>query len=659
MKCMLKCGYRLALTLVFSCLMQLLVLAQTSPVELKLRIVPVNGTSRPTDNNFQMGNTSGFSVVQLNGAYYLYGPSGFNDSAWGPQGSIDSIRFPGALDGWCPANMVNNGTLKPPCDPSILPTQRDTRCGDEAGLFSKSVTSSVPSWLYQDFSTGGQQRLQAFAAPGVWPVTDNPLPPPQGGVCQLNTGISGWHPVITAAAINAAIPSPPALGTPGTCPRDTTAYSLATGAADSKAVYFNGHWYMAFSETVNNPATNMQYPVGLPPNHYGWTPSDLFFPDWAISSDGQTWTVREQLFHSSVERNNCNGGFLVTELMVDNGYFYMLVDEIWGKGLILFRAPVDVNNPNGFDSNGWQLQTQSSQGITWTNVAVGSTIDTSNVSGTGGVQAVSIAPGSGEFVQQGSLQRVYNSAAANSPSQIVLIATASSGTTTVLYVYTAPDFNSPFTMQNVVDTAFIKPAGGNGYEFGFTEYPDQSPSTPRIIGTEFDFWLIGDFSSGPGTDPNDLLGLTAYRTTATLSGAIYSPRAAWRTANGDYLSVTAGNVSASQTTIGAAARFVILDSRINIVQSGDAVNLQARNGNYISATNGGGGTAVAVPGDPGVNETFTIVKVNGSGQIGNGDSVGFKSTHGYYLVAEGGGGGTVDFSSTTINSSSTFVYVAQ
>ena len=658
MKSSLRCGYRLGLMLVLACLTQPLVFSQTSPVEMKLRIMSVDGPNRRTDNNFQMGGTSGFSTVQLNGAYYLYGPAGFNDSAWGPLTIIDSLRYPGAFDGWCSANMVNNGTLKPPCDPSILPTQRDARCGDEAGLFSKSVTSSVTSWLYQDFSTGGQQRLQAIAAPGAWPVTDNPLPAPQNGVCQLNTGITGWHPVITAAAINAAIPSPPRLGTPGNCHRDMTAYSFATGAADEKVVYFSGHWYMAFSETVNNPAP--QSPVGLPPNHYGWTTSDLFFPDWATSSDGQTWTVRNQLFHSSVEQGYCFGGFLVTELIIDGGYFYMLVDEMYGKGLILFRAPVDASNPNGFDSNGWQLQTQSSSGITWTNVAVGSTINTSNVTGSGGVQAVSIAPGSGEFVQQGSLQRVYNSAAPNSPSQIVLITTASSGGGTVLYVWTAPDLNSPFTQQNVIDTAFIiKPPTGSGYEFGFSYYPDQSPATPRIIGTEFDFWLIGDFASSPGSDPNDLLGMVAYRTTATLSGGIYSPRAAWRTANGDYLSVTAGAVSASQTTIGAAARFVILDSRVSVVQSGDAVNLQARNGNYISATNGGGSTAVAVPGEPGVNETFTIVKVNGGGQIGNGDSVAFRSTNGYYLVAEGGGGGTVDFSSTTINTSSTFVYVAQ
>jgi hypothetical protein len=92
------------------------------------------------------------------------------------------------------------------------------------------------------------------------------------------------------------------------------------------------------------------------------------------------------------------------------------------------------------------------------------------------------------------------------------------------------------------------------------------------------------------------------------------------------------------------------------VQSGDAVNLQASNGDYISATNGGGNTAVAVPGQPGTNETFTIVKTAGSGAIMDGDSVAFRSSGGYYLTAQSGGGGAVDFPTTTVTPAATFVY---
>ncbi|HEY6349033.1 MAG TPA: hypothetical protein VI636_06445 [Candidatus Angelobacter sp.] len=608
-----------------------LLIAQNT--EMKLRIMPVNGASRVTDLNFQMGATSGFSVAQVNGGYNLFGPSGVYEDAWDQAGTgngVISLRFGG--DNWCTSGKLT-------CDPSLAPNTRDAHCGDVAGMFWKSVTSSVTSWLYQNSSTGMPSRLQNFPALGAWPSqAPTPFPAPINGVCQLSpTGIPGWNPVISAAAINAAIPNPSHLPTPGGCTRDTTdPNSFATGAADAKVVYVNGNWYMAFSETINNPTLQQN-------GSYTWTSADLFLVGWATSNDGKNWTIRHQLFQTSLEQFSCNAVLLVTQLTTDNNYFYMLAYELGGKGLILFRAPIDTANPDGFDSNAWQIETQNG----WTEVPTGSVIDTT------ALQAVSLVPSSG---LQGALARVFNSGAPNSPSQIILVTDDSSNT--VLNVWSAPDFGQPFVFQSTIDTAFIKPVGLFGQEFGFTYYPDQTPATPRIIGSEFDFWLIGN-ASGGGFDPTGALRLTAYRTTATLSGGIYSPRAAFRTAGNEYLSVTAGNVYASQTSIGLAARFVILDPNVNVVNNGDAVNLQARNGNYISATNGGGSSAGAVPGDPGTNETFTIVKTNGGGRIVNGDSVAFRSSGGYYLVAENGGGGTVDFPTKTITSSATFTYVAQ
>lgn len=666
MKTQVAFGVRPRLVLTLLILAHLPLFAQTPSVEMKLRIMPVNGTTRVTDTNFQMAATSGFSAAQVNGGYYLYGPAAGYENAWSPAGDpagVIALRFPGnPQNGWCPAAQVQSGTIIPTCDPSTAPNTRDLRCGDTAGLFWKSVTSSVPSWLYQNFSTGSASRLPPFAAVGAWPAQAQlPYPPPDSQQrCQLTpTGVPGWQPVVSAAAINAAIPNPPKLPTPGGCTRDATnPNSYATGAADAKVVYVNGNWYMAFSETINNPVTGQ---IGSPPNHYGWTSADLFVLGWATSTDGKTWTVRHQLFHTAREQVSCNPGLLVTQLTTDNGYFYMLVDEFGGKGLMLFRAPIDTANPDGFDNNAWQLETRSGGNITWTAVPTGSTIDTNNVNGSG-LAAVDIAP-TIAFVQQGSLARVFNSAAANSPSQIILVSTHDlSGTSTAVEVWSAPDFGSPFTFQSSVDLAFVKPGTGsnhNGWEFAFTYYPDQTQATPRIIGNELDFWLIGDFTGG-APDPSETLGLVAYRTTATLSGGgIYAPRTALRTSGGDYLSVTAGSVNATQTSVGLAARFVVLDPNVNVVQNGDSVNLQARNGNYISAANGGGGSAGAVPGDPGTNETFTIVKLNGSGPIVNGDSVAFRSVSGYYLVAENGGGGTVDFPVKTISANSTFTYVAQ
>ncbi len=56
---------RPTLTLVFLGLIQLPLFAQTPPVEMKLRVVPVDGPTRRTDNNFQMAGTCGFSVAQV------------------------------------------------------------------------------------------------------------------------------------------------------------------------------------------------------------------------------------------------------------------------------------------------------------------------------------------------------------------------------------------------------------------------------------------------------------------------------------------------------------------------------------------------------------------------------------------------------------------
>ena len=59
-------------------------------------------------------------------------------------------------------------------------------------------------------------------------------------------------------------------------------------------------------------------------------------------------------------------------------------------------------------------------------------------------------------------------------------------------------------------------------------------------------------------------------------------------------------------------------------------------------------------------ETFTIVKVGGSGSIGGGSSVALLGLNGvHYVVAEGGGGGTVNCNRTAIGPFETFTLVQQ
>ncbi|HYM61862.1 MAG TPA: hypothetical protein VEZ11_13330 [Thermoanaerobaculia bacterium] len=606
-------------------------LAAQSPIEMKLRITPVDTPTRRTDNNFQIAAASGFSVPQVTGLYNLYGMYGAYGQAWNHLGTnMVSITFPDPNN---PDWFQCMGNAKP-CDPNTPPSQRDVRCGDTTGLVWKTPLSSVPSWLYQNNDNGVATRIPTFAAAGSWPrqwPADCP-----------STGLAGWAPVISAAKINQAIPNPPHVGTPHTCSRDTTdPNSLATGAADTKVVYVNGKWYMGYSETINNPQNG------------AWTPSDLFSIGWATSNDGKNWTVSRQLFRSSLESVYCDGGLLLTQLTTDNNYFYMVADEMRGAGAILLRAAINQANPDGFDS--WQIAAHDPMNpnhYNWVTAPVGGVIDT------GALGAFSIMP-TPSFVQQAAIARVYTSSAAGSPSRIIGVSKHDNPTLTsaVMDVWSAPDLDTPFTYQSTIDTAFIKPPGLNGWEYAFTYYPDQTPTTPRIIGNELDFWLIGDFSPNPGVPVDGgTKNLVAYRTTATVSGDIFAPRAALRTSSNTYISVTAGTVSATQTTIGLAARFVLFDSN-GTLKNGDPVNLQARNGNYISATNGGGGTATATPSGPGTFETFTIIKTNGSGPIVNGDTVAFRSSGGYYLTARGGG--SVDFTGTTLSSTTRFTYVAQ
>ena len=612
------------LALLAVCSTALSLFAQTA-IEIRPHIVQSDSATRRSDLNFQMAAVSGFSVALVTGNYYLFGAYLAYASAWNHLGTnMLNLEFPSNDPDWCYLGQ------RAPCDPSTPPLQRDPRCGDSTGVVWKTPGSSVTSWLYQNFSTGTATRIPNVPQVGWWPYqwpNDCPL-----------TGAPGFKPVISAAAINAAIPNPVRAPSPGGCSRDTTdPLSYATGAADAKVVTVNGKWYMAFCETINNPQNNT------------WNAGDLFLVDWATSDDGKSWTIRRQLFRTTHEQTDCNGGMLVTQLTTDNGYFYMLVDELFHAGQIMFRAPIDQSNADGFGI--WQIATRDSNPsrYLWVNTPASGFIDTT------AINAYQILPGPA-IVQQAVMARVHSSSAAGSPSRIIAITNHSTDTTSGwLELWSAPDLNTPFTYHSRVDTTFLKPVSGAGWEPGFTVSAVQGPSTPTNIGNEFDFWLIGNFwQTGQNLD-GYTRHATAYRMTATLSGDIYSPRAALRTAGGYYVGITAGTVTANQTTMAPNTRFVF-PKQGNTLVSNDSVNVVGRNGNYLSAVNGGGGGAVATPYGAGANETFTVVKVNGSGTIVNGDSVALRTASGRYLTVQNGGGGNVDFTSTAINSNSTFVY---
>ncbi|HET6978695.1 MAG TPA: hypothetical protein VFI24_20355 [Pyrinomonadaceae bacterium] len=143
-----------------------------------------------------------------------------------------------------------------------------------------------------------------------------------------------------------------------------------------------------------------------------------------------------------------------------------------------------------------------------------------------------------------------------------------------------------------------------------------------------------------------------------------TPTYSFRTANGTrYLNAPnggGGDFNATTAFISPlTSQFKIIDVNGGSLMSGDTVHIQTSKNYYLMAFGGGGGD-VATSGWAQAFETFRIIKVGGTGQIGNGSSVALLGPNGiHYLVAENGGGGTVNCNSTTIGPWETFTLVQQ
>jgi hypothetical protein len=604
------------------------------PIEIKLRITEVDTAVRRKDTNFQLATTSGFSVPYVLGNYYLFG-STISTAAWKSNGTeMWDMRFPPLRSDPLYSDWrwdLNDDKKK--CDPMKDPTVRDPRCGDSSGLVWKTPNSSVPSWNYFDSRIGTTGKLTPFPAVGQWPY-QWPSDYPNAGVPGMNRTVDAWK-------INQAIPNPtkPTF-TPTQCTRDDwNPNFLATGAADTKVVYANGRWFMAFNETINNPTTTG-----------GWTAADLFNVLWATSSDGRNWSIKRILFRTTRETVDCHGGLLVTQLTTDNGYFYMVVHEIYSPyaGNILLRAQIDISLPDGYGP--WEIASRDPNNpnrYRWIPTPPDGMLDTRP-------EALNVYPIMPMItgVKQAAIARIFDSTAPFSPSRIIGITVQqfAENDPQTMHLWSAPDLDTPFTYESAVDTAYIKPIALWGWEFAFTHFSDHSGMTPRIAGDQFDFWLNG--RSGPSQ------GFTGYRSTATLSGGIFMPRGSLRTQAGYYVSMAADkSINAAPQNVGLNERWVIIDANGGALESGDAVNLLARNGLYLS---NGGGTVLTVS-QPGVatNETFYIEKKNGGGTvIVNGDQIAFRAqSTGKYIIAALGGGSTVHNNGLDTNPNTRFVYM--
>lgn len=112
-----------------------------------------------------------------------------------------------------------------------------------------------------------------------------------------------------------------------------------------------------------------------------------------------------------------------------------------------------------------------------------------------------------------------------------------------------------------------------------------------------------------------------------------------RIASGQFVGAEDGGddaVDADRWRPGPFTLFAIQDLNGEPLRNGDPVAIQAHNGLYLTAEDGGGGPVYARGVEAHEDEVFRIWKVGGSGTIHRSDDVALQARSGQYLVAEPG-----------------------
>lgn len=140
-----------------------------------------------------------------------------------------------------------------------------------------------------------------------------------------------------------------------------------------------------------------------------------------------------------------------------------------------------------------------------------------------------------------------------------------------------------------------------------------------------------------------VIGMSSFASAQTVS---------LQASNGQYMVAEeggGGTVNANRNSAGAWETFSLDDFNGGDLYDGDQVAFQTANGSYLQAQNGGGGAFLAIGGGPWSHETFTVVLLNGpDGRVDDGEYIALRSANGYYVVAEGGGGDIVNCDRTGI-----------
>jgi hypothetical protein len=134
-------------------------------------------------------------------------------------------------------------------------------------------------------------------------------------------------------------------------------------------------------------------------------------------------------------------------------------------------------------------------------------------------------------------------------------------------------------------------------------------------------------------------------------------------ANGQFIVAEEGGggvVNANRWSPGPWETFVLHDLDGNGLRDGDQVTFHSYGPYYLHAVYGGGDTMMAQGGWEGPWETFTIVNLDQAGGfIGGGTHIALRSNSGYYVVAEQGGGSVVNANRPWVGGWETFTLWVQ
>jgi hypothetical protein len=388
------------------------------------------------------------------------------------------------------------------------------------GTISKRRVGSLDSLL----AGGGWVRLEVAAADVG--LVGKSL---DGMAFTLYNGQATWDRAGKATPLPAGRTCPPKTWSGATPAKSFHAYNpddFATGAANGKVVqvkYADGttRWFMAFNKQIKYTTTTYSTPAAFNASNFGGSAADHWQVMWATSPDGARWTVHPQmLFRSSGETLREHLGALMIDLVVDDGYFYLLFQDLVKPRLYLMRAPIDaVNSPAGpgyiqNSAQGWRLATtlQANGEYTWSPFTLGARLSFASL-GAHPVMPARIGT-QGGFVKQAAITRIF-SATSPGTSAYFGVTNDSAGP---LQLWKTSSLSRPFQYESdvVMEDPTIRP-GAFGWELGFTHYADNVPASPRNLGSGFDWWMTEDIREQSPTGASIDGWIVVGRHTARLS----------------------------------------------------------------------------------------------------------------------------------------------